>query len=171
MEAGKFILSMLVSNESGVLTRVSALFGRRGYNIDSLSVGETENPEVSRITVKAAGDAEAQEQILNQLKKLPDVRVAAVMDLGRTVLRELMLIKLSVGAQERGHVMEAVNVFRAKVVDLSPESMTVEITGEKTKLDSFVVCLEPYGITELCRTGVTAIGRNGYSLKEESEKE
>ncbi len=170
MEADRFILSMLVSNESGVLTRVSALFGRRGYNINSLSVGETENPLVSRITVMATGDTDAQEQILKQLKKLPDVKEATIMDLERTVLRELMLVKLGVGAQERGSAMEAVNIFRAKVVDLSPESMTVEITGERMKLDSFIACLAPYHITELCRTGVTAIGRNGYTLTV-SEKE
>lgn len=170
MDAEKFVLSMLVSNEAGVLTRVSGLFGRRGYNIDSLSVGETDDPSISRITILTSGDECVREQTLRQLEKLHDVKVVTVMDPANTVLRELMLIKVRAGLATRSQILETVNVFRGKIVDLAPESATVEITGEKSKLDALILCLEPYGITELCRTGVTAIGRGEYKLQNNNEE-
>lgn len=165
-----FILGVLVNNQAGVLTRVSSLFGRRGFNIDSLSVGETQDAAVSRITIATSGDDRLREQIVWQLEKLQDVLCVEVLDKERVVARELMMVKLEVGHDKLAQVQEAAKVFRAKVVDLSPKSITVEITGEKSKLDAFVALLEPYGISELCRTGVTAIGRGEYKLKLQQEE-
>ncbi len=170
MESGKFILSMLVSNESGVLTRISGLFARRGFNIDSLSVGETQDFRISRVTISATGDGYVREQIVRQLEKLHDVKVVELMDLHQTVIRELLLVKVRAAPDTRGQALDAVTVFRAKVIDLAPDTMTMELTGEKAKLDAFITFLEPFGIIELCRTGVTAIGRNGYVLTQ-NEKE
>lgn len=159
MQKEKFILSLLVRNEAGVLTRVSGMFARRGFNIDSLSVGETLDPLTSRITITATGDDYVQDQIFKQLEKLHDVLIIENMDVHNTVVRELLLIKVNVAQGERSEVLEAISIFRAKVVDLSRTSLTVEITGEKTKCDAFVEYLKPFGIAELCRTGITAIGR------------
>jgi acetolactate synthase-1/3 small subunit len=170
MESQKFILSMMVSNESGVLTRISGLFARRGFNIDSLSVGETQSPLISRITILATGDGYVREQIVLQLQKLHDVKVVELMDLDKTVVRELLLVKVRAAPDLRSQALDAVTVFRAKVIDLAPDTMTMELTGEKAKLDAFITFLEPFGIIELCRTGVTAIGRNGYVLTQK-EKE
>lgn len=167
MAVEKFILSVLVNNEAGVLTRVSGLFARRSFNIDSLSVAETHDPTVSRITISATGDDYMKQQIVHQLEKLQDVLVVQIMDPERTVVRELVLIKISADHEERAHIQEAVNVFRAKVVDLAQESMIVELTGEKSKIDAFLKFLEPYRVTELCRTGMTAIGRGDYILTRE----
>lgn len=164
MESTKLILSMLVSNESGVLTRISGLFSRRGFNIDSLSVGETQDASISRITIQAKGDDYVREQIVHQLEKLHDVKVVELMELGSTVTRELLLVKVKAEPAARSQVLEAVTVFRAKVIDLTPETMTMELTGESSKVDAFIVFLAPLGIMEVCRTGVTAIGRGGYVL-------
>lgn len=164
IENGKIVLSMLVRNESGVLTRISGLFARRGYNIDSLSVGETEDPQVSRMTVMASGDAYVRDQILKQLEKLHDVVIVEAMDSAKLVTRELILIKVNVAQGDRSELLEAVTIFRAKVVDLTPTSLTVEITGDKSKCEAFVEYLRPYGIAELCRTGITAIGRGSAVL-------
>ncbi len=170
MENQKFILSLLVNNESGVLTRISGLFARRGFNIDSLSVGETQSPHISRITILATGDGYVREQIVLQLQKLHDVKMVELMDLDRTVVRELLLVKVRAAPDVRSQALDAVTVFRAKVIDLAPDTMTMELTGEKAKLDAFITFLTPFGIIELCRTGVTAIGRNGYVLTQK-EKE
>ncbi len=171
MESGKFILSMLVKNEAGVLTRISGLFARRGFNIDSLSVGETQDHLTSRITIVATGDAYIREQIVHQLEKLYDVKVVELMDTEKTVARELLLVKVTASKDTRSQVLEAVTVFRAKVIDLTPETMTMELTGEKAKLDAFIAFLTPLGIIELCRTGVTAIGRGGYVLTQNNKEE
>ena len=171
MVSDSFILAVLVNNRAGVLTRVSSLFGRRGFNIDSLSVGETQNSEISRITICTSGDDRLREQIIRQLEKLHDVLVVEVMDPERTVCRELLLVKLAVEPEKLSQVQEAVKIFRAKIVDLSPNFVTAEITGEKSKLDAFIACLEPYGVKELCRTGLTAIGRGEYMLHQQREDE
>ncbi|NLZ70475.1 MAG: acetolactate synthase small subunit [Clostridiaceae bacterium] len=167
----RFTLSILVSNEAGVLTRVSSLFGRRGYNIDSLSVGETENPTYSRMTILSRGDVATRDQIIKQLQKLVDVKSVALMPPDNTVLRELMLVKVNAELPTRAQIQQIVDVFRAKIVDLSPSSLTIEITGEKSKLDAFIANIVPYGILELCRTGVTAIGRNSNILTGKEDKE
>ncbi len=170
MEASKFILSLLVNNESGVLTRISGLFARRGFNIDSLSVGETVDPHISRVTILATGDGYIREQIVKQLEKLHDVKIVDLMDMGKTVIRELLLVKVRAAPGTRSQVLEAVTVFRAKVIDLTPTTMTMELTGEQSKLSAFIAFLEPLGIIELCRTGVTAIGRGDYVLTDNKEE-
>ncbi len=170
MPVESFVLAMLVNNHAGVLTRVSSLFARRGFNIESLSVGETQNSEVSRITIRTSGDDRVREQIVRQLEKLHDVLVVEVMDPQMIVTRELMLIKMQVGPEKLGQVQEAAKVFRAKIVDLTTSTVTAEITGDKSKLDAFVACIEPYGIKELCRTGLTAIGRGEYTLQKQQEE-
>lgn len=169
MKGDKLILSMLVNNESGVLTRISGLFARRGFNIDSLSVGETQDPHVSRMTIQAAGDEYVRDQLVHQLEKLQDVLVVESLELSQIVARELLLVKVRAEESTRSQVLDAVTVFRAKVIDLTPTSMTMELTGEQTKLDAFITFLNPLGIIEVCRTGVTAIGRGGYVLTNNKE--
>lgn len=164
MKNEKFIMSMLVKNEAGVLTRVSGLFGRRGFNIDTLSVGETLDNTVSRITISATGDEYVKEQIQLQLEKLHDVIIVESMNLEQTVTRELLMIKVNVAQGERSEILEAISIFRAKVVDLTPTSLTVEITGERAKCNAFLEYLRPFGIAELCRTGITAISRGSETL-------
>lgn len=168
MKEEKFIMSMLVKNEAGVLTRVSGLFARRGFNIDTLSVGETLDNKVSRITISATGDEYIKDQIRLQLEKLHDVLIVENMDLSRTVTRELMMIKVNVAQGARSEILEAIAIFRAKVVDLTPTSLTVEITGERAKCDAFLEYLRPFGIAELCRTGITAISRGSETLFKEN---
>ncbi|MFH1513298.1 MAG: acetolactate synthase small subunit [Bacillota bacterium] len=162
----KLVLSLLVNNEAGVLTRVSGLFARRGFNISSLSVGETQNPQFSRITIQAMGDEYVRSQLVQQLRKLHDVKVVENMDLDKTVCRELMMIKVCAGSDTRSLVLEGANVFRAKVCDLTPKTVTMELTGDTDKLDAFITFLKPFEIIETCRTGITAIGRGEYMLKE-----
>ena len=164
MKEQKIIISLLVKNEAGVLTRVSGLFARRGFNIDTLSVGVTENDSVSRITVTATGDDYIKDQIVKQLDKLHDVIIVEILDDKNIITRELLIVKLNVEQGKRSVIMEAVNIFRAKVVDLSPDSLSVEITGDKNKCDAFVEYLKPFGIAEICRTGTTAIGRGSKAL-------
>lgn len=161
----KIVISILVKNESGVLTRVTGLFARRGFNIDSLSVGETEDVSQSRITVTMFSDSYEEEQVIKQLEKLEDVVVVESMDTGNIIFRELLLIKVNCTEGQRSQILEAVSIFRAKVVDLCPTSLTVEITGESSKCDAFLEYLRPYGIAELCRTGATALGRGKKTLK------
>ena len=155
---------MLVKNESGVLTRISGLFARRGFNIDTLSVGETEDEKISRITITAKGDDYIKEQIIRQVEKLHDVYKTELMDKDSIVMRELLLIKLNITQSSHSEIMEAVNIFRAKVVDLNPNSVTVEITGDKSKCEAFLQYLKKFGIAELCRTGFTAISRGDKTL-------
>lgn len=165
MNSDEFILSILVNNEAGVLTRVSSLFSRRAFNIDSLSVGVTDDPKISRITIVARGDDYVKNQIILQLEKLHDVKKVELMPQTGTVMRELVLIKLNISQKSRAGLMEAVSVFRAKVVDLTNDSVTLEITGERSKCNAFVEYLRAFGIAELCRTGLTAITRGPSTLK------
>ena len=165
MKTEKFVIGVLVSNHFGVLTRVSGLFARRGFNIDSLTVGETETPAISRMTIAVTGDEYVQEQIIKQLEKLHDVKKIAVMEQEETVIRELVLLKVKSDEVNRAAIIEAANVYRAKVIDLAPESLSIEITGEQTKLNGFIKFMRQYGILELCRTGVTALGRGDSTMK------
>jgi len=171
MADDRFLLSVLVNNEAGVLTRVSGLFARRSFNIDSLSVGETDDPHISRINIAANGDDNFKDQVVLQLSKLHDVKVVELMDLSKTVTRELMLIKVMADLESRNQIFQAVEVFRAKVIDLAADSLSVEITGEPSKLNAFIEYLRPFGIAELCRTGVTAIGRGNYILSQIKNRE
>lgn len=164
MEEKTFILGVLVSNEFGVLTRVAGLFARRGFNIDSLTVGETEIQGLSRMTIAATGDDYIKTQIVKQLQKLHDVKEVEILSDEQIVTRELMLIKVNVEQDKHAEVMEAVKVYRAKIVDLCAQAITVEITGESDKLDAFIDYVRPYGIAELCRTGITSINRGCRSL-------
>jgi acetolactate synthase-1/3 small subunit len=160
----KHTISILVENHSGVLARVSGLFSARGYNIESLCVGETEDPTVSRMTVVVPGDDRVLQQIVKQLNKLVDT--IEVFDLTGEdfVARELVLVKIDVDSQLRSKVIEIASIFRAKVVDMGPDSMTVEVTGSEGKVRAFIDMMRPFGIRELVRTGRIAIGR---SMKQE----
>lgn len=161
----RYVLSVLVENQSGVLSRVSGLFSRRGYNIDSLSVGETEDPQVSRMTIVVRGDHYILEQIQKQLKKLVDVIKIVELSTGKSIYRELALIKVNSNLDNRASIIEIVSIFRANIVDVSIESVTVEMTGDESKIEAFINLMEPYGISEVVRTGLTAIERGSVSIK------
>ena len=161
----KFIIAVLVANLSGVLSRVSGMFTRRGFNIDSLTVGETESSSFSRITITFHGDDILKDQIVGQLKKLHDVKEVQVMDSSSTVIRELLLIKVRNTPESRQDVMTAVEIFRSKIVDYSPKALCCEITGEASKINAFIELLKPHGILEMCRTGLVALERGENCLK------
>lgn len=166
----RHVLSVLVSNQSGVLSRVSGLFSRRGFNIDSLSVGETFNPEVSRMTLVAQGDALIIDQITKQLNKLHDVLFIKELDSEFSVNKELALIKVKAINKTRVEIMGIVDMFEAKVIDAATEAMTVEITGDMTEINTFINLLEPYGIKELTRTGLIALQKGNQDIKDDIKK-
>ena len=155
----KKVFSVLVANTSGVLNRVAALFSRRGYNIDSLTVGVTENPEYSRMTIVAKGDDEILEQIEKQISKLEDVIEVTELGPDDSVCRELILVKIAVSVEQRQQVIAIADIFRAKIVDASKDSLMVELTGNQNKLDAFIELLEGYKIEQLVRTGITGLLR------------
>ena len=159
----KFVLAVYVDNKAGVLTRVSSMFTRRGFNIDAITSGDTDHPEYSRITIAMSGDEYVQEQIINQLKKLHVVKKVQVLD-DEPIKRELMLIKISNKVKNRSEIMTAVDVFRASVIDYSPEAMCIEVTGSPSKMDAFVKLMQPFGILEMCRTGIVALDRGATTL-------
>ncbi|MDO5294394.1 MAG: acetolactate synthase small subunit [bacterium] len=162
----RMVLSILVDNTSGVLSRVAGLFSRRGYNIDSLTVGETQDPAYSRMTVAVTGDNHILEQIEKQLRKLEDVKeITELKDL-ESVCRELVLVKVDAGKEERESVISIANIFRAKIVDVAEESLMVELTGNQAKIDAFINLLEGYTILELVRTGVTGLGRGAGDISD-----
>ena len=163
MENSRFVIAVYVDNTAGVLTRVTAMFTRRGFNIDALTVGETERPESSRITIAMKGDVYVKEQLINQLKKLLVVKKVEVLD-EEPIKRELMLIKVQNKSENRSDIMTAVDVFRANVIDYSPESMCIEVTGNPSKIDAFVKLMQPFGILEMCRTGIVALERGASTL-------
>lgn len=163
MESNKFVLAVYVENKAGVLTRVTAMFTRRGFNIDALTVGETDIPEYSRITISISGDEYVRAQLINQLKKLYVVKKVEVLD-DEPIKRELMLIKVTNKAENRSDIMTAVDVFRASVIDYSTESMCIEVTGNPSKIDAFVKLMQPFGILEMCRTGIVALDRGTTTL-------
>jgi len=152
-------LSVLVEDKPGVLARVASLFSRRGYNIQSLAVGATEQKDMSRMTIVVSVDESPLEQITKQLNKLINVIKIVEQDEDNIVSRELALVKVRADATTRGQVIEAVNLFRAKVVDVSTESLTIEATGTPAKLEAFLRVLEPYGIRELAQSGVVSLSR------------
>ena len=163
MEKSKFVIAVYVENTSGVLTRVTSMFTRRGLNIDTLTVGETERSEYSRITICMTGDTYAREQTINQLRKLVVVKKVEVLDDDATK-RELMLIKVQNDSQNRSDIMTAVDVFRASVIDYSNDGMCIEVTGDPQKMDAFVALMQPFGIMEMCRTGIVALDRGSITL-------
>ncbi len=157
-------LSVLVEDRPGVLARVAALFSRRGFNIISLAVGATELKGVSRMTIVVAVDDLPLEQVAKQLNKLINVLKIVEQDPSSSVARELMMIKVRADAGTRPEVIETVNLFRAKVIDVSPESLTIEATGTVDKLDALLRVLDPYGIREIAQSGVVAVGRGPKSM-------
>ena len=163
MENSRFVIAVYVDNTAGVLTRVTAMFTRRGFNIDTLTVGETERSEYSRITIAMKGDVYVKEQLINQLKKLLVVKKVEVLE-EEPIKRELMLIKVYNKAENRSDIMTAVDVFRASVIDYSPDSMCIEVTGSPSKIDAFVKLMQPFGILEMCRTGIVALDRGNKTL-------
>lgn len=160
----RMVLSILVDNTSGVLSRVAGLFSRRGYNIDSLSVGETEESQVSRMTVAVTGDEAILEQITKQLSKLEDVKEIVELLPDSSVCRELVLVKVSANRAQRTEINTVANIFRAKVVDVSEEFMMMELTGTTSKVDAFIKLLDGFEINELVRTGITGLTRGFNSL-------
>jgi acetolactate synthase-1/3 small subunit len=165
----KYVLSALVKNSSGVLSRVSGLFSRRGYNIDSLTVGRTEDPLISRMTITLMGDDSVLEQVKKQLNKLEDVRRVVNFKADESVYRELVLIKVRANAENRAAINETVKIFRSKIIDLSTDTLTIELTGDENKITALINLMEEYGIEELARTGVTALQRGENTIKNSIE--
>ena len=155
----KKVFQLLVDNTSGVLSRISGLFSRRGYNIESITAGVTADPRYTRITIVASGDDEILDQIEKQVAKLVDVRDIKVLEPEDSVYRELVLIKIKAAAKERQSVISVADIFRAKIVDVAPESLVVELTGAQSKIEAFISLLDGYEILELARTGITGLGR------------
>lgn len=156
---------MLVDNTSGVLSRVAGLFSRRGYNIDSLTVGETADPRYSRMTVVASGDEMILDQITKQLAKLIDVVDIKILGEETSVSRELVLVKVRVDAKDRQSVISMVNVFRGSIIDVGSDSLIIELTGQQSKLDAFIQLLDGYEILELARTGITGLSRGSDDVR------
>lgn len=165
----RFVLSILVLNNAGVLNRVSGLFSRRGYNIDSLTVGPTEDDSISRITVTAQGDELVLEQITKQVKKLEDVKEVYALSQGASVYRELVLIKVKADATERADLVSIVDIFRAKIVDVSPNSIVIEVTGDEPKVNGLLAMLDGFDIIEIVRTGLAGIARGLNSVNKKND--
>ena len=166
----KHVLSVLVKNSSGVLSRVSGLFSRRGYNIDSLTVGRTEDQNISRMTIALNGDEDVLEQVKKQLNKLEDVICVTDLNDNESVYRELVLIKVRANAENRAAINETVKIFRSKIIDLSTNTLTIELTGDEYKVSALISFMEEYGIEELVRTGITALQRGEKTLKKSVEE-
>jgi len=160
----KHTLSVLVENKPGVLARVSGLFSRRSFNIDSLAVGETENPDVSRITIVVNADSSPLEQVTKQLNKLVNVLKIVELEEKHAVQRELLLVKVKADEATRRDVLQIVELFHAKVADVGPEALTIELSGRPDKLEAMLKMLEPYGIREMVQSGMVALGRGPRSM-------
>ena len=153
------VIQLLVDNTSGVLSRISGLFSRRGYNIDSITAGVTADPRFTRITIVTSGDDDILEQIEKQVAKLIDVRDVKVLKPGESVYRELALIKVKCNATERQSVISMADIFRAKIIDVGKESLIIEMTGDQEKINAFLSLLDGFEILELARTGIAGLGR------------
>ena len=153
------VVSVLVENRAGTLSRVSGLFSRRGFNIDSLTVGETEDASISRMTIALSGDDAILDQIIKQLGKLVDVLAVRELEPSSCMRREILLVKISADEKTRPAVIEISGVFRSRVIDVSASTITIEATGDIEKLDGLLLLLRPYGILELARTGLVALER------------
>ena len=164
-------LSVLVENKPGVLTRVSGLFARRAFNIHSLAVGETENPEISRITLVVDCDRLPLEQVTKQLNKLVNVIKIVELDDESSVQRKLLFVKVAANDSNRANVLQVVDLYRARVIDMVPESISIEITGPDSKNEAFLTALAPYGVKEIVQSGIVAIGRGPRSLSEKVSAE
>ncbi|MFN8097895.1 MAG: acetolactate synthase small subunit [Dermatophilaceae bacterium] len=162
----KHTLSVLVQDKPGVLARISALFSRRGFNIDSLAVGPTELPDVSRMTVVVDVDALPLEQVTKQLNKLVEVLKVVEIEANNSVQRQIVLVKVRADASTRGQVIEIAQLFRGRVVDVTPDAMSIEATGNADKVRDFLALLEPYGVKELVQSGIVALGRGSRSISD-----
>ena len=160
-EAPRRVISLLVDNHNGVLARVSSLFCRRGFNIDSLTVSATNDPTVSRITVAVSGTEKELNQLILQTERLEVTRQVFVLDHENSLERELLLLKVAADVHNRSELREIASIYKAKIIDLSPDSMVLELTGRPEKVDAFLKILADYKILEQCRTGVTALERGG----------
>ncbi len=165
----KHTLAVLVENRSGVLTRVAGLFSRRGFNIESLAVGVTEDPDTSRMTIVVSGDDHVLEQVMKQLNKLIDVIRVSDISNDEAVHRELALIKVGVDSSTRAEVMQIVDVFRAKIVDVGARSLVVEVTGDESKINAIEQLLRQFGIKEMVRTGKIAMNRGAKIVQSEKK--
>lgn len=155
----KKVFQLLVNNTSGVLSRISGLFARRGYNVESITAGVTSDSRITRITIVASGDDEILEQIEKQVSKLEDVRNIKELEPEKSVYRELIMVKVRATAEQRQGVISVADIFRAKIIDIAPESLMIELTGNQQKIDAFIGLLEGYEILELARTGIAGLGR------------
>lgn len=164
----KSVIAVYVENKYGVLTRVAGLFMRKGFNIDSLTVGETEDPAYSRMTITLNGDNYAREQLINQLKKLHNVKEVKLLESAQNVERELLLVKVPNHPETRSEIMAAADVYRGKIIDYSTDAMIIEVTGEPLKIQAFIDVVKPIGIIEMCRTGIVSLER-GATVLHESE--
>ena len=160
----RFVLSVLVENKAGVLSRVSGLFSRRGYNIDSLTVCETHNPNQSRMTIVVRGDEYILEQIQKQLAKLQEVISIKKAERATSVQREMALVKVKAEAKTRGTIIETCDIYKARIVDVGLESVIIEITGSEEKIESLLRLLQPYGILEYVRTGLNCMDRGSIVM-------
>lgn len=160
----KFVIAVLVDNKPGVLMRVTSMFTRRGFNIDSLTVSTVEDPDYSRITITISGDENTKNQFVSQMKKLYNVKKVQELGDDVTVKRELMLIKVRNSPETRPDIMAAAEIYRAKIIDYQADVMSVELTGEPIKLDAFIKIMMPLGILEMCRTGIVAIERGTNTM-------
>jgi len=163
-------MSVLVENKPGVLARIAGLFSRRGFNIDSLAVGPTEHPEVSRMTIVVNVEESPLEQVTKQLNKLVEVIKIVELDAEQSVARELLMVKVKADVDTRGQVLEIVQLFKAKVVDVATDAITVQVTGNQGKLEDFLRVVEPFGVRELVQSGMVAIGRGGRSITDRTLK-
>lgn len=159
MGKNKVVIALLVENNANVLSRVSMLFGRRGYNIDSLTVSETNDPAISRITLVSHGDDGIIEQIILQTKKLVEVKAVRIENENEAIMRELLLVKVEANEAQRGSIRDICEIYKASIVDYSPNSIVCELTGKTSKIDGFLDMVGKFEILELCRTGLTAIDR------------
>ena len=155
----KKVFQLLTNNTSGVLSRITGLFSRRGYNIESITAGVTADPKYSRITIVTSGDDDILEQIEKQLEKLVDVKDIKELVPEESVYRELVLIKIAATAEQRQNVLSVANIFRANIIDVGAESLIVELTGNQSKIEAFIKLLDGYEILEIARTGIAGLGR------------
>lgn len=155
----RYYLSAIVENHEGVLARISSLFTQRGFNIESITASETSIKEITRITITTAGDKESMIQMMKQTQKLEEIKAVFLLKATNSLMRELLLVKVAADESNRSHLREICEIYKAKIIDLSLESMVIELTGEPDKVDAFLSVLTPYQIIEMCRSGVTALER------------
>lgn len=155
----RYVLSIMVDNRANVLARIAALFARRRFNIDTITASETNNPAITRITIVTRGDEDVLRQIIGQTEKLQDVREVFVLEPVNSVTRELLMIKVAADVSQRSELRDIAEIYKAKIIDLSVDSMIMELTGKTEKIDAFLKVMAPYEVLEMCRTGVTGMER------------